>query len=52
MSSEASSVFIKPKVKRANIRKRTSSDDDDTHDDSEVSKVIEETRTFQKFRMR
>jgi hypothetical protein len=44
-------VFVKPKARRGNIRKKVSTDDGD--DDAEdVSKMIEETRTFQKYRAR
>jgi hypothetical protein len=43
-------VFVKPKSRRGNIRKKISNDDDD--DGEDVSKMIEETRMFQKFRAR
>jgi hypothetical protein len=46
-----SAVFAKPKIKRGNIRKRGNNDDDEDAD-TDVSKIIEETRTFQKFRAR
>ena len=44
------SVFVKPKARRGNIRKKASNDDED--DGEDVSKVIEETRMFQKYRAR
>jgi hypothetical protein len=44
------SVFVKPKPRRGNIRKKTSNDDEDEGED--VSKIIEETRLFQKYRAR
>ena len=43
--------FVKPKSRRGNIRKKASNDDEDDGEE-DVSKVIEETRMFQKFRAR
>ncbi len=53
MSKEAKqdAVFAKPKARRSNIRKKVSNDDDED-DGEDVSKMIEETRTFQKYRAR